>query len=255
MPREHAHRPSAAPVPDKEPLRLIALSDGLFATVLTLLVLDLKVPETVAGASGTVLSIAKGLAPHFFSYLLTFLVAGTYWSAHHRDFDHIARYDRHLLSYNMLFLLFIGLLPFSTAAVSLVVTARDIYSFYWAVYAANVAAAGVMLTLTWNYARSHQLIRGELTRAESRHITLRQLVTPVVFLLSAVVEILTPNLALGPLVLVLIPLGLVVGDRLLGADGAARPAGREPWTELLWRAGTVLPWLLVIGLAVWGMTL
>ena len=250
MTREHAHRQSATV--DKEPARLIGLSDGLFATVLTLLVLDLRVPETQTAANGDVLGRVKALAPHMFGYLLTFLVAGTYWFAHHRDFDLIARYDRNLLSYNMLFLLFIGLLPFSTAAVSLVYSATNIYWFYWAVYAANICAAGIMLSLTWSYALSHQLMRGELTRAEQRHITARQLVTPVVFLLSAVVEFVAPRLNLGPFTLALIPVAYIIEGRWSGHADADRAAGRAEW---LWRAGTVLPWVLVIGLAVWAMTL
>ncbi len=96
----------------REPLRGTNLSDGVFATVLTLLVLDLRIPETLGTGNGNVIAIIESVGPHLFSYLLTFFFAGTYWLAHHRDFDFINQYDRHLLAYNLLFLLFVGLFPF-----------------------------------------------------------------------------------------------------------------------------------------------
>jgi uncharacterized membrane protein len=239
----------------KEPLRLLALSDGLFATVLTLLVLDLRIPEALAAEGGTVTAFIKSLGPHLFSYLLTFWVAGTFWLAHHRNFDHVDHYDRALLGYNLLFLLFVGLFPFSTATVSLGGFQSGDYPFYWAVYAANIILAGVMLELTWNYAVSHGLLTEDTTRRESRYITLRQSVTPAVFLLSIIVEYLLPQAFLGPCTLLVIPLALWAVDRYPGEADLHKPSQRLSGSELLWRAGTTLPWLLIIGLAVWATTL
>ena len=77
----------------KEPLRLLALSDGLFATVLTLLVLDLGTPAALNAGGGNITAFVKEIGPHLFSYVLTFWVAGTYWLAHHRDFEYVTSYD------------------------------------------------------------------------------------------------------------------------------------------------------------------
>lgn len=239
----------------KEPLRLVALSDGLFATVLTLLVLDLRIPDALNASSVNMMVFIKWLGPHLFSYLLTFLVAGTYWLAHHRDFDHVVHYDRGLLGYNLLFLLFIGLLPFTTATISLGGFKVNTYPFYWAIYAGNIILAGIMLNLTWNYALSHGLVAPETTRQQCRQITIRQYVTPVVFLISIMVEYLFPKVVLGPYTLLMIPLVLWGVDRRLAGAEPKGPSSRSRWTELLWRAGTMLPWLLVIGLAIWAMSL
>jgi len=239
----------------KEPLRLVALSDGLFATVLTLLVLDLRIPEVLNAGSGNMTTFFKWLGPHLFSYLLTFLVAGTYWLAHHRDFDHVVRHDRGLLGYNLLFLLFIGLLPFSTATISLGPFTGSAFSFYWAIYAANIILAGIMLNLTWNYAVSHRLVSAEMSGEQSRHITIRQTATPAVFLFSIVVEYLFPQAFLGPYTLLAIPLVQWGVDRRF-ADAELKTSSPLPvWKELLWRAGTMVPWLLIIGLAVWAVSL
>ncbi len=161
---------------EKEPMRLLALTDGLFATVLTVLVLDLRIPDALIAAGGNSTAILKWLGPHLFSYPLTFLVGGTYWLAHHRYFDLVEGYDRGLLGYNLLFLLFIGLFPFSTATLSLTSFKFNDFPFYWAIYAANIIIAGVMLNVTWNYAASHHLVTSEMSRRQSQHITVRMIV-------------------------------------------------------------------------------
>ena len=238
----------------REPLRLLALSDGLFATVLTLLVLDLRIPEALGSDGGSMTAFVKWVGPHLFSYLLTFWVAGTSWITHHRDFDRVVDYDRGLLGYNLLFLLFIGLFPFSTATISLTNFKSDSYPFYWAIYAGNMILAGIMLNLTWNYAVSHRLVTEETTELQSRHITVRQLVTPVVFLISIVAEYLDPQAFLGPYMLLVIPLVSWWVDRTFAGAEPKRPSSSPGWVELMWRMGMVLMWLLIIGLAVWAMT-
>jgi uncharacterized membrane protein len=238
-----------------EPFRLVALSDGLFATVLTLLVLDLRIPVGLNIDGGNITAFIKWIGPHLFSYLLTFLVAGTYWIAQHRDFNHVIHYDRSLLSYNLLFLLFIGLLPFSTASLDMGGPSSGVYPFYWAIYAGNNILAGVMLTLTWNYAVSHHLVDLETTQQQSRYMSVRHLVTPVVFLISMVIEFMFPRAFLGPYTLLAISPGLWWVDRSFGVAGPGRQPGRPATQELLWRAAALLPWLLIFGLAIWAMNL
>ena len=178
---------------ENENLRLIGLSDGLFATVLILLVLDLRIPDVLSSGDGNIDTFIRWIGPHLFSYLLTFLVSGTYWMAHHRDFALVIHSDRSLLGYNLLFLLFIGLLPFSTAAISLVTLKGGIYSFYWTIYAVNIIFAGIMLTLTWAYAVSHGFVHPDTASEQSRYITVRQLITPAVFLVSIGTQYLFPR--------------------------------------------------------------
>jgi uncharacterized membrane protein len=238
----------------KEPLRLVALSDGLFATVLTLLVLDLRIPDALNTAGGDVSTFARWLGPHLFSYLMTFFVAGNYWLAHHRDFDHIIHYDRSLLGYNLLFLLFVGLFPFTTATISLVSSTPGSYPPYWAMYAANFILAGIMLTLTWLYAVSHGLVDPEITTKEKQYILARQISNPAVFLISIGAEYLFPQAFLGPwILLTLFPVQLLV-ERIYAHAEPERPSGLAAWPRRLWQAGTILLWLLIFGFAIWMLT-
>jgi uncharacterized membrane protein len=238
---------------EKEPLRLIGLTDGLFATVLTLLVLDLRIPDAVNPSNGDVHSFLKWLGPHLFSYLLTFVVSGMFWTAHHRDFDLVTGSDRRMSGYNLLFLLFIGLLPFNTAAISLGSLGSISYAFFWALYATNIIFAGIMLTIIWLYAVHHHLVDPKMTGEQSRLITLRQMTIPVVFTASIALEYLFPKYYLGPITLFIIPFVLSWLDRSL-TPADARNRSASGWEDFFWRAGSVVPWMIVFGLAIWAMT-
>jgi TMEM175 potassium channel family protein len=239
------------PTVGKEPLRLIALSDGLFATVLTLLVLDLRIPDGLNIAGGNMTTFARWIGPHLFSYLMTFFVAGNYWLAHHRDFEHIIRFDRHLLAYNLIFLLFVGLLPFTTASISQVSATRSSFPPYWAMYAANFVLAGIMLSVIWLYAMSHGLVDPGTTRQESRYIMVRQIVNPAVFLLSIGAEYLFPQAFLGPWFLLALLPGLFLVERIFAPLEPERPSRLAAWPRRIWQAGITLLWILIFGLAIW----
>jgi uncharacterized membrane protein len=95
--------------------RILLFSDAVMAIAITLLVIDLRVPETSTG-----LGRALGaLWPNYLSYLLSFFIIGNYWMSHHRLFRPIVRYDDRLVLLTLLFLFFIALIPFSTKLVGL----------------------------------------------------------------------------------------------------------------------------------------
>src|SRR3712207_765145 len=90
---------------ERELERLIFFSDAVFAIVMTLLVLEIRVPEVPPGlAAAQVPGKVLALWPKFFSYVLSFLVTGTYCIAHHQTFQYVRSYDRTLLWLNLLFL-------------------------------------------------------------------------------------------------------------------------------------------------------
>ena len=95
--------------------RLEALIDGIFAVALTLLVLNIKLPEDVEIATNEAL-IAQliGLERHFVIYAISFVVIGMYWINHHIQFHFVMRANRTLIWINLLYALLISFLPFST---------------------------------------------------------------------------------------------------------------------------------------------
>src|SRR5947209_9290702 len=95
--------------------RMEALIDGIFAVALTLLVLDIKLPEGVSYPDNEALwNKLVELQRHFAIYAISFVVIGIYWVAHHVQFHYVRYTDRRLIWINMMFLLLISFLPFAT---------------------------------------------------------------------------------------------------------------------------------------------
>ena len=255
MPNTRTNRKFFLDTKGGEPVRLIALSDGVFATVLTILVLDLKLDLGANPVTADISHSIVALWPHLFSYILTFLVTGQYWMGHHRAFDHIVHYDRRLLWYNLMFLLFIGLLPFTTAIFSSTGLTLGIFPILWSFYVLDMVCIGLMLILIWAYAITHGLVNEELTPEGVRYVTVRQLVTPLIFLISAGIEYLTPKTYFAQYFLLTIPGITSLLDRIYVSKSNPAPlSGSKRWsfsTEWLWAAAGLLPVLLLLALAIW----
>jgi TMEM175 potassium channel family protein len=131
--------------------RIEALTDGIFATVMTILVLGLRVPVLNAPVPEEALSAEiVSLWPSFLIYALSFVTLGLYWVGHHTQFHYVKHVDRVLLWINILFLLSIGFIPFSTLLLG---------DYPWPptavrVYGGNLIANSLLLYLIWWYATS-----------------------------------------------------------------------------------------------------
>ena len=144
--------------------RIENLSDGVFAIAMTLLVLDLRVPEVTSG-SQALLSALAGMWPKFASFVLGFVLLGTLWVNHHYQFHYIRRADRMLLWLNLVLLMLISALPFGVA----------LLGHYWesplatALYGAFMLASGACLGANWKYAtHRRRLVAKNLPEATVR---------------------------------------------------------------------------------------
>jgi uncharacterized membrane protein len=138
--------------------RMEALSDGVFAIALTLLVLDLKVPvnESIHSEKDLVDAFCD-LTPKLLSYFLSFMTLGIFWTGHTAQFTYIEKSDRHLNWISLFFLLFVSLLPFTTGFLSEHIHFRFSILLYWF----NIFALGICLLVHWNYAARKGFISGE----------------------------------------------------------------------------------------------
>ncbi|WP_224334683.1 TMEM175 family protein [Haloprofundus halobius] len=160
--------------------RIDALSDGLFAIVLTLLVLQFEVPVTPRGRSeAEVLTTLWEMRTLFFSYLLSFFSVGFYWVVHHELFRRVVDYDRRLLYLNLVYLLFVSFLPFPTELLGTYGGAVA-----WTLYAFNFTVIGLLTATLWWYTASNDLLEPELGSRTTRLVVLRSLIAPTVFGLS-----------------------------------------------------------------------
>jgi uncharacterized membrane protein len=170
--------------------RLAALSDGIFAVAMTLLVLDLRSPVADAVADAGVrftapllwtseglskelalLAALGGLLPHFLPYILSFLTLGIFWVGQQTELNHFAASNRHLTWLHLLFLLAVSLLPFSTGLLAEFITYRIALGIYWL----NLLFLGSVLFASWRYAQRAGLLKDEVT-AEIRSATERRII-------------------------------------------------------------------------------
>jgi uncharacterized membrane protein len=150
------------------------LSDGIFAVVMTLLVLDLHVPVSEAihiaqplWVSGAIQSeqvlwdTLVQLAPRLLTYFMSFLTLGMFWVGQQTQLNHFTRSDRNLTWIQLAFLLAVSLMPFSTALLAEYITYRLALVVYWL----NLLLLGVVLFGSWRYAEHSGLMNNETTLA------------------------------------------------------------------------------------------
>ncbi len=138
------------------PERLSTLADGVFAIVMTLLVLELSVPAVKGMANNADLLHKLGeMWPEFLIYALSFMILGVFWVIHHSVFSLVKMYDTTLVWLNIIFLMFVSLIPFSTAltgkngfitvtAVIYGINMLLLFNLGWAIWAFSTGKRGLV---------------------------------------------------------------------------------------------------------------
>jgi len=126
------------------PARLEAFSDGVIAVIITILVLELRVPEP-NGLAGL-----RVVLPAVFLYLLTFVQIGIYWVNHHYLVDEVETVSHGILWANLLFLFCLSLFPFATEWIGV----KGLSSFTTSLYAAVSIFPGLGYMALWSQIRS-----------------------------------------------------------------------------------------------------
>lgn len=124
--------------------RVAALSDGVFAVAMTLLVLDLHVPEFESGhtvTSSDFWQMAQDLIPRVLPYFMSFLTLGTFWIGQQTQLDYFTHSDRNLTWIHFCYLLAVTLIPFSTSQLVEFGTLPEAVVLYWL----NLLLLGLML--------------------------------------------------------------------------------------------------------------
>lgn len=187
------HRAATLPEPAEAQLgleRIVFFSDAVMAIAITLLAVDIRLPE-VDAASGTAALLAElsRLTPQIISLVISFCVIGIYWISHHRYFGYIQRYNGRLILLNMVFLFFIVCMPF----ISSMLGSYGFQPLPVMLYSLAVAALGLSLGFTWIYAAGeHRLVDPNLSRQTIRRLNVRAFSAPLVFLLAAPYALVSP---------------------------------------------------------------
>jgi uncharacterized membrane protein len=180
--------------------RIVNLSDGVFAIAITLLVLDIRVPEIPEALVATELpGELFALWPKYLGYLLSFVGISMFWVIHHSIFRGIRSYDRRLIWLNFLFLTFVAFMPFPTSLLG----EYGNHQLPVAVYAGTLAMGRLLLTAMYWYAISGDHLVDE-DPATTRFFLVRGLTIPAIFLLSIGVSFLSVSAAIWSWVLLIV---------------------------------------------------
>ena len=176
--------------------RLILFSDAVFAIAITLLVIEIKIPELHDEISDDkLLSELKHLIPKFLGFILSFVFIGLFWTIHHRMFGFVTNYTRRLIFLNLLFLFSIATMPFSNgiygefSGTDKVMLATPVI-----IYNLNIIFTGLVSFFIWAYiCNPKNKVADELPdKADIRKFKARSLVIPAVFALSLLVTYFNP---------------------------------------------------------------
>jgi len=185
-----------------------ALSDGIFAIVMTLLILELHVPNLPSTAPNVEVTPALlALGPKFLSYLVAFVSLGVFWVGHHLMYHAIRRADRTLLWLNIVFFMFVSLLPFSTS----VLNAFPRTLIAPLLFGANLALVGWLLFFQWIYVSSQPgMLAAFVTAPYRASVKLRMLAVPIATTLTAFVCFWSAGISVA-IYLLLLPLYMLPG--------------------------------------------
>jgi len=162
--------------------RLTLFSDAIFAFAMTLLAVNIRVPEIAQELISSQLNTElANLGPKFIGYGLSFFISASFWIFYHRVFANVRRYDRTLIWLNLCFLFFIVLIPFPSDLIGRFIS-QEISIIVYSVF---MAATGLLLSLIWHYASSkHRLIDKSVSDLKIRRLSFRTYITPIMFLVS-----------------------------------------------------------------------
>jgi uncharacterized membrane protein len=162
--------------------RVFALSDGIFAFSMTLLVLSLVLPVGTHGAAVRSYLLSSTFLDSLYAYVITFFVIYAWWRAHNVVFTYIRAFDRPLMQLNVVFLLFIAILPFAMDALNASGSSPAGVVFFALVEVATGVALGSLWTHAW---RGGHLTAPGLPKSWERYITLTNFSVPAIFAASA----------------------------------------------------------------------
>ena len=175
--------------------RLAALSDGVFAFAMTLLVLDLCV------------ALAP-LVPRFITYLMSFLTLGIFWVGQQGQLNALRQTNRDLTWLHLAFLLCVTFVPFSTALLATFFAFRLALVEYWL----NILLLGGALYSTWHYAARENLVKPDLPEGFSGAVDRRIIMAQTLYLIGAALCIIDTRASIG--FIFLVQLNYAIAPRL-----------------------------------------
>jgi uncharacterized membrane protein len=161
--------------------RLEAFSDGVFAISVTLLVMSLAVPLLKDPARDSLANALLHQWPHYLSFFISFINVGIVWANHHEMFRFIKRSNHIFLLINLFLLMFITLMPYSTALLGQYLMEHGNQVPATAFYSGTLLAMAVAFNAVWLYAVKNKLVNEQCNPEAVEFMTRSHLLGPLLF--------------------------------------------------------------------------
>lgn len=189
--------------------RVGALADGIFAIAMTLLAFDLKVSDIIKPSTQFSISgVISNIWPHLLIYAFSFIILGFYWIEHQIQYTFIKSSNQYFLWINIIFLMFIALIPFSTGVLGRYLGEQ----FSMMLYGVNIIFVGILSYFHWEYVNFFNLVSKEATSEAISTIKRSALVAPVIACISIFLSFF--NLWISLSVYVLVPLYYIFWSKI-----------------------------------------
>ncbi len=167
--------------------RLETLVDGIFAIAMTLLVLSIEIPSAEFHSAMDFQIYIISLLPKILIYFISFILLAIFWINHHVFFV-IKRVNNAILWINIIWLMFIALVPFSTSLVS----RFGQYELSQIFFGLNIFVIGSLFYINWNYAVKRGYISKEAIQYD-KYIKKSNLFTPLIALIAIGLSFISPR--------------------------------------------------------------
>lgn len=192
--------------------RLEAFSDGVIAIAITLLVLEISVPEAAFD------DLWRGILdqwPSYLGYVTSFVTIGGFWLVHHSIVRRLDSADSRVMQINLLFLMLVAFLPFPTQLVAEAITRSSAERVAAVFYGVALLAIAIVVAVLWRYIATHRaLLRDDVTEEEISTLTAQTAPNIGFYAAIIVLAIFAPQVAAwGYLVIALVSVFRQRGDR------------------------------------------
>jgi len=179
--------------------RLAALSDGVFAVAMTLLVLELHAPGVeIVHSEQDLWQGLVHLAPRLLMWVMSFLTLGIFWVGQQTQLNHLERSNRDLTWIHLGFLLAVSMVPFSTSLLAQFISFRNALLVYWL----NILVLGTTLYLSWVCAIGGSLVKADMPLQVSSAIKRRIVIAQALYAVGAALAFVDARWSIALIVLV-----------------------------------------------------
>ena len=189
--------------------RLETLGDGIFSIAMTILVLELDLPDVKGNSWHAFTEALHETGYGLMCYVISFIVLGIMWFGHRLMFEYIARSDRYFIFLGVLFYMVVCLVPFSTRLL-----AKDTFEWYAImVYGLNLSLCNMTLYAQWLYGiRKQHMLHREIPAEIKREAHIQFLLSPVVYIVAIALSFYIPWVSIG--LYILTPVFYLVPSRI-----------------------------------------